>query len=122
MMAAATNFSYRRPELWPNISGEFWQLHDRGPNWPEATEVSPAGWARGRYHWSRHRVVGTTEDSNVWQPGGTWTLTVEPHKGGQSHRDGPGPTMEGQGLAFLCTCRPLRPTMESAEDVERADT
>ena len=31
-MAAATDFSERRPELWPNISREFWQLHDQ---WPE---------------------------------------------------------------------------------------
>src|SRR5439155_20701287 len=31
---------------------EFWQLHDRGPNWAEATEGSPAVWARERYEWS----------------------------------------------------------------------
>jgi hypothetical protein len=48
MMAAATDFSGRRPELWPNISREFWQLHDHGPNWAEATEGSRAVWARER--------------------------------------------------------------------------
>jgi hypothetical protein len=85
IMAAATDFSERRPELWPNISRGFWQLHDRGPNWAEATEGSPAVWARERYEWSENRVVGTTQDSNVWQPGGTWTLTVEPLTGGGSH-------------------------------------
>jgi hypothetical protein len=84
MMAAATDFTERRPKLWPNISREFWQLHDRGPNWAEATEGSPAVWARERYEWSDNRVVGTTQDSNVWQPGGTWTLTVEP-RGSGSH-------------------------------------
>ena len=85
MMAAATDFSERRPELWPNISREFWQLHDRGPNWAEATEGSPAVWARERYQWSDNRVVGTTQDSNVWQRGGTWTLTVAPRDGAGSH-------------------------------------
>jgi hypothetical protein len=85
MMEAATDFSERRPELWPNISREFWQLHDHGPNWAEATEGSPAVWARERYEWSDNRVVGTTQDSNVWQPGGTWTLTVEPRKDAGSH-------------------------------------
>ena len=35
-------------------------------------------WARERYQWSENRVVGTPQDSNVWQSGGTWTLTVEP--------------------------------------------
>jgi len=85
MMEAATDFTERRPELWPNISREFWQLHDRGPNWAEATEGSPAVWARERYEWSDNRVVGTTQDSNVWQSGGTWTLTVEPRNGAGSH-------------------------------------
>ena len=85
MMAAATDFSERRPELWPNISREFWQLHDHGPNWAEATEGSPAVWARERYEWSDNRVVGTTQDSNVWQRGGTWTLTVEPRGRSGSH-------------------------------------
>jgi len=97
MLAAATDFSERRPDLWPNISREFWQLHDRGSNWAEATEGSPAVWARERYEWSDNRVVGTTQDSNVWQPGGTWTLTVEPRNG-----------------------RPTNVQEEPAEDVERA--
>jgi hypothetical protein len=41
MMEEATDFTERRPELWQNISREFWQWHDRGPNWAEATEGSP---------------------------------------------------------------------------------
>lgn len=85
VLAAATDFSERRPELWPNISREFWQLHDRGPNWADVTEGSPAVWARERYEWSGNRVVGTTQDSNVFRPGGTWTLTAEPRDGAGSH-------------------------------------
>jgi len=85
VLAAATDFSERRPDLRPNISRDFWQLHDRGPNWAEATEGSPAVWARERYEWSHNRVVGTTQDSNVFRPGGTWALTVEPRDGAGSH-------------------------------------
>jgi hypothetical protein len=85
MLAAATDFSERRPELWPNISRDFWQLHDRGANWAEATEGSPGVWARERYELSGNRVVGTTQDSNVFRPGGTWQLTVEPRGGDGSH-------------------------------------
>jgi hypothetical protein len=85
VFAAATDFSERRPELWPNISREFWQLHDSGANWADATEGSPSVWAREHYEWSGNRIVGTTQDSNVWEPGGTWTLTVHPHKGNGSH-------------------------------------
>jgi hypothetical protein len=85
MLAAATDFSERRPDLWPNISRDFYQLHDRGPNWAEATEGSPGVWARERYDWSDNRVVGTTRDSNVFQAGGTWTLIAEPRHGAGSH-------------------------------------
>src|SRR5829696_5594738 len=101
MMAAATDFSERRPELWPNISSEFWQLHDSGPNWAEATEGSPAVWARERYEWSDSRVVGTTQDSNVWQPGGTWTLTVQPHEGGCHIRMVLDPLSKSTGRLFF---------------------
>jgi hypothetical protein len=85
ILAAATDFGERRPDVWPNISREFWQLHGCGPNWAEATEGSPAVWARERYEWSDNRVVGTTQDSNVFRSGGTWTLTVEPRGAAGSH-------------------------------------
>ena len=85
VMAAATDFSVRRPELWPNISRGFWQLHGEGPNWAEATEGSPAVWERARYEWSGNRIVGTTQESNVWQSGGTWILSVEPRNDAGSH-------------------------------------
>jgi hypothetical protein len=42
-------------------------------------------WARERYEWSDSHVVGTTQDSNVFRPGGTWQLTVEPRDGDGSH-------------------------------------
>lgn len=85
VLAAAIDFSDQRPELWPNIWRDFWRLHDRGPNWANATEGSPSVWAREHYEWSDDRVVGTTQDSNVFQPGGTWDLTVEPHNANGSH-------------------------------------
>jgi hypothetical protein len=85
MLAAATDFSSQRPDLWPNISHDFYQLHDRGPNWAEATEGSASVWARERYDWSGNRVVGTTRHSNVFQAGGTWTLIAEPRNGAGSH-------------------------------------
>ena len=56
----------------------------RKPNWADATEGSPSVWAREHYEWSDNRIVGTTQDSNVWEPGGTWTLTVHPHNGSGS--------------------------------------
>jgi hypothetical protein len=100
VLAAAIDFSERRPDLWPNISREFWRLHDHGANWAEATEGSPAVWARERYEWTGNRVVGTTQDSNVWQPGGTWTLTAEPRDGGSHVRVVLDRRFKGRGWIF----------------------
>src|SRR5436190_24181132 len=38
----------------------------------------------------------------------------------QSHPGGPGPTLEGQGLALLCSSGPLRPTDVHEEPAEDA--
>ena len=100
VLAAAIDFSERRPELWPNISREFWRLHDHGENWAEATEGSPAVWARERYEWAGDSVVGTTQNSNVWQPGGTWTLTAEPRRGGSHVRVVLDRRLKGRGWIF----------------------
>ena len=100
VMAAATDFSESRPEWWPNISREFWQLHDQGRDWAEATEGSAAVWARERYEWSANRIVGTTQKSNVWQPGGTWTLTAEPRDSGSHIRVVLDRRWKGKGWMF----------------------
>jgi hypothetical protein len=100
VLAAAIDFSERRPDLWPNISREFWRLHDHGENWAEATEGSRAVWARERYEWAGNSVVGTTQDSNVWQPGGTWTLTAEPRDGGSHVRVVLDRRFKGRGWIF----------------------
>jgi hypothetical protein len=78
--AAATDFTDRRPDIWPNISRRYWQVHELGEGFCECTEGSDIMggiWARERYEWSANRIVGTVLDSNVFSSG-TWTLTVEP--------------------------------------------
>jgi hypothetical protein len=124
VFAAATNFSEQRPELSPNISREFWQLHNSGPNWADATEGSPSVWAREHYKWSDNRIVGTTQDSNVWEPGGTWTLTVHPHNGNGSHiHIDLRRRFKGKGLDLLPGHSPLRAAhvrAQLAKDTRRA--
>jgi hypothetical protein len=81
VMAAITDFSDRRPELWPGISRRLWKLHAQGHHWAECTEGTdmPGGgvWARERYEWSEDRVVATVQESNVFRSG-TWEMSVEP--------------------------------------------
>ena len=84
VLAAATNFTDRRPELWPTISRRYWQVHDIGDDWCECTEGSDnlgGVWVSARYDWTEARVVGTVISSNVFASG-TWALEVEPRPGG----------------------------------------
>ncbi len=37
-IAALTDFSKRRPELWPNLDAKFFKLHELGATWAEATD------------------------------------------------------------------------------------
>ena len=59
-IAALTDFSERRPELWPNLDLKFYQLHESGPTWAEVTEgtdVLGGIWGRERYDWSQPGLV-----------------------------------------------------------------
>ncbi len=59
-IAALTDFSERRPELWPNLDDKYYELHDLGPTWADVTEgtdVLGGVWARERYDWSEPGIV-----------------------------------------------------------------
>jgi Polyketide cyclase / dehydrase and lipid transport len=103
VLAAATDFSDRRPEYWPNISRRYYSVHGQGAGWAECTEGGEAIggiWARERYEWSGNRVVGTMLDSNVFASG-TWTLTSEPRDGGSRTTVVFDRRFKGKGYIFL---------------------
>ena len=59
-IAALTDFSERRPELWPDLDARFYELHELGDTWAEVTEgtdVLGGVWARERYDWSEPGIV-----------------------------------------------------------------
>jgi hypothetical protein len=84
LLAAATDFSERRLELWPGIDPKVYEVHAQGDGWAEVTEgtASPAVWGRERYEWSGSLVRATIQASNIFRPGSTWELRVEPRGGG----------------------------------------
>jgi hypothetical protein len=54
-IAALTDFSERRPELWPNLDAKYFELHELGDTWAEVTEGTDlfgGVWAHERYDWS----------------------------------------------------------------------
>ncbi len=59
-IAALTDFSERRPELWPNLDAKYYELHERGETWAEVTEgtdVLGGVWAREHYDWAEPGFV-----------------------------------------------------------------
>ena len=85
-IAALTDFSDRRPTLWPNLDAKFYRLHERGDTWAEVTEgtdILGGIWARERYDWSEPgRVVLRLVESPHFRPGTTIEYTVTPRPGG----------------------------------------
>ena len=62
-IAALTDFSDRRPELWPGLDAKFFKVHQLGDRWAEVTEgtdVLGGVWARERYDWSHPGLVRLT--------------------------------------------------------------
>jgi hypothetical protein len=80
-LAALTDFSPNRSEIWVNSQPKFLVVHDQGDTWADVTEGSSAAgaiWERLRYNWSNpNDIVLTTTDSNTWggKSGHRYTLT-----------------------------------------------
>jgi hypothetical protein len=104
VLAAATDFSDRRPELWPNLSRRLFKVHEHGDAFCDCTEGSDVLggiWARERYEWAGNSVRGTVVESNVFKPGGTWELRAEPDaSGGTNVTVVSSRTPKGKGLLF----------------------
>lgn len=95
-IAALTDFSEHRPELWPDLDATFYKLHELGDAWAEVTEgtdVLGGVWAREHYDWSQPGLVrlrlveavdfrpGTETDYRVTSaPGGGCHVTVDFHR------------------------------------------
>ena len=90
-IAALTDFSDRRPTLWPNLDAKFYRLHERGDTWAEVTEgtdVLGSITARERYDWSEPgRVVLRLVESPHFRPGTTIEYTATPRPDGGCHVD-----------------------------------
>ena len=88
VLDALTDFSDRRPELWPAIDPEVYRVHEQAPSSAlvtEGTDFMGGIWATELYEWNGSGTVrATIQGSNFWHPGGTWELTAAPRDGGGS--------------------------------------
>ncbi len=85
VLAAITDFSSRRPELWPNLDPGIYEVHEVGADWADVTEgsnIAGGVWTRERYDWSAPGVVrATVQDSNIFKSG-FWEMKVSAREGG----------------------------------------
>jgi hypothetical protein len=88
-IAALTDFSERRPELWPNLDAKYYDLHELGDTWAEVTEgtdVLGGVWARERYDWSEPGVVRLRlVEARDFRPGTLIEYRVSASPGGGCH-------------------------------------
>jgi hypothetical protein len=88
VLAAATDFSEARPQIWSGIDPNRYRVHSLGESTAEVTEGGREFggiWARERYDWSNPgEVTARVLDSNVFRPGSRWELRVRPTPAGGS--------------------------------------
>jgi hypothetical protein len=82
VLAAARDFSARRPEIFPNVSTPLMTVHSLGDASADVTEGTRQGplyaWERCDYDWSAPgSVVATVTESNVYAIlDSTWKITA----------------------------------------------
>jgi hypothetical protein len=88
VLEALTDFSERRPRLWPAIDPNVYRVHEVSTSSAlvtEGTDVMGGIWAKELYDWNGSGMVrATIQESNFWHPGGTWELVATPREGGGS--------------------------------------
>ncbi len=88
-IAALTDFSEHRPELWPNLSPNLFKVHQLGDHWAdvqEGTDVLGGVWGRERYDWSEPGQVSLTLiEAASFKPGTRIDYRVTARPGGGCH-------------------------------------
>jgi hypothetical protein len=83
IIAGLTDFTERRPDLWPGLSRNFYHVYSVGETSADVREGTNAGpmttWARERYDWSSPgSVTWTVQESNFCEPGSYVSASVSP--------------------------------------------
>lgn len=86
LIAALTDFTDRRPELWPGLNPKMYRVYERGDTWADVQEGNDNRiWARERYDWSIPGTVRwTVEESGFSTTGDFVEAVVTPGTNGGS--------------------------------------
>jgi hypothetical protein len=85
VIAMLTDFTDRRPDLWPMLEREFYKVHEASATSAIVEEGGPRRsglWERVHYEWDKSgRVRWTILESNAFAPGGYVEVLVWPAAG-----------------------------------------
>lgn len=85
---ALVDFTPGRPEIWPGLAREFYEVYSVEGNGAEVQEGSTKPikvWAKERYDWSTPgTVTWTVKESNFCTPGSFVSVRADPADGGGS--------------------------------------
>ncbi|MFL5756212.1 MAG: hypothetical protein ACJ77N_07900 [Chloroflexota bacterium] len=86
IIAGLTNFTDRRPEIWPGLDAKQYKVLMVGDTWADVREGSASSvWARERYDWSTPgRVRWTVQDSSFSTAGDFVEAVVTPRGTGST--------------------------------------
>jgi hypothetical protein len=89
VIGALTDFTDRRPDIWPGLSRHWYEVYSVGETTAEIREGTGGKrssiWARERYDWSTPGVVTwTVQESAFSKPGSFVSAKVDPKEGGGS--------------------------------------
>jgi hypothetical protein len=89
VVAALTDFSKSRPQMWTGITPEHYQVYSVGESSADVREGTKRGgmnvWAREAYDWSTpNTVTWTVQESNFCTPGSYVHAEISPLEGGGS--------------------------------------
>lgn len=121
ILAALTDFTENRPNLWPGLKRELYRVHGTGPTWADVNEGSGGPvWARERYDWSTPgTVTWTMQESGFASPGDYVTAVVTPIEGQGSRIhitwERHGRTLFGRLLVAMIVALRGRPVRQSIE-------
>jgi hypothetical protein len=89
VVAALTDFSDRRPDIWPILSREFYEVYSVGETSADVREGQTKPFkvsAEEHYDWSTPgKVVSTVKEATFMKAGSSVTTTAAPAEGGGSH-------------------------------------
>jgi hypothetical protein len=124
--AALLDFSERRPEIWPGLTGELYEVYSVSETTAEVKEGTkmPLGqvWAREHYDWSEPETVRwTVVESNFCTPGSYVSARLRPREQGgtrvEIHWQRTGSSLMGRvgcGMIAATSGKPVASSLKKA--------